>query len=641
VAKLTAGISGTSSHIIFVVRDDARPAPFLFQSSVTTYQAYNPWGGKSLYDFNSTGGRALKVSFNRPYVDEFGSGQFMAFWAGWENNMVRFLEREGYDVTYCTNVDTHAHPGLLATHKAFFSVGHDEYWSWEMREQVEAALASGVHLGFFSANTCYWQIRFEPSPADGAANRTIVCYKDSYAQDPYYTDGNPDHQRLVTGLWRAHPVNRPEETLIGVQYDFWPVQSEDLVIENASHWIFEGTGLRDGDRLPGLVGYEADRMFGNSPAGTVRLAHSPVNIDGAFAGYSDMTIYTAPSGALVFATGTIQWSWGLDDFRGGIVHPLVVNPVAQQIMRNLLARLAIAPKVKADTATSLTSSDTPAIVGQAITFTAQVTSSAGVPGGTVEFFDGTASLGAASLSNGSASITTSALGAGSHSITAVYRGNDDFNSSTSPALTITLSSRADTATSLESSNNYSNEGQEVTFTAQVTSSAGVPSGSVQFFAGTTLLGTADVRDGYAALTTSTLAPGIYSMTAVYQGNEDFKGSTSPALTQGVNAGPGKLGTYLELTSSANPSVYRKTVTFTAVVKIFLSTKLKPTGKIAFKAGGILIGVKSLDSKGQAKLSISNLRLGSHTIQTSYSGDSNFWDSEATLTQVVAVEREDD
>jgi len=343
LTKLTGSVSGKQSYIIFVVRDDARVSNHLFQSSVTTFQAYNSWGGKSLYDFNSTGGRAFKVSFNRPYDDGGGTGNFVNGVSGWEHNMLRFLEREGYDVTYCTNLDTHAQPNLLSSHKAFLSVGHDEYWSWQMRENVEAARDRGVNLGFFTANTCYWQIRLEPSATTGAANRTIVCYKD-YWRDPLYASGDPSNYRLVTTTWRDNPVNRPEDALVGVMYDYYPVDA-DMVIDAASHWVFAGTGLSSGDRLPGLVGYEADRLFANPPANIVRLAHSPVKADGV-TGYSDMAIYTAPSGATVFATGSIQWSWGLDDYTAGgyaksiayQFHAPRVSAAAQQITRNALAR---------------------------------------------------------------------------------------------------------------------------------------------------------------------------------------------------------------------------------------------------------------------------------------------------------------
>lgn len=329
LAKLTGVPSGNQSYIMFVVRD-ARRADLVFQSAVTTYQAYNNWGGKSLYGFNSTGGPARKVSFLRPYASAFGTGGYLF---DWEYNFVRFLEREGYDVTYTTNVDTHADASTLRRGRAWLSVGHDEYWTWEMRQHVEAAKSAGIHLGFFSANTCYWQIRFENQ------NRTIVAYKDAaLSSDPLATDGNPSNDHRVTTKFRDVPVMHPEESLIGVMY----VESQidgDIVIDNPSHWVFANTGLKKGDVLKGLLGYEVDAIVGAaSPPGLVRLAHSPfVNTRGQ-SGFSDMTIHTAPSGAIVFATGTIQWSWGLDSF-GSPDRVLRDSPAAKQITRNVLNRM--------------------------------------------------------------------------------------------------------------------------------------------------------------------------------------------------------------------------------------------------------------------------------------------------------------
>ena len=141
-AKLTAGTSGRQSYIIFVVRDDARASDYFFQCSVTTYQAYNIWGGRDLY--SSPQGR--KVSFDRPYTSGYGLGQFTLY----EFSLLRFLEREGYDVTYCTDVDTHESGSSLLSHRSFLSVGHDEYWSWQMRTNVEAARDQGVSLAFLS-----------------------------------------------------------------------------------------------------------------------------------------------------------------------------------------------------------------------------------------------------------------------------------------------------------------------------------------------------------------------------------------------------------------------------------------------------------------------------------------------------------
>jgi len=331
LARITGKPSGKQNHVIFVVREE-RKADLLFQSSVTTYQAYNNWGGKSLYAHNSNGAPAKKVSFDRPYALPSGPADFLI---GWEYDMVRWLEREGYDVTYGTNIDTHARPAMLRRVKAFLSVGHDEYWSWEMRANVEAARDAGIHLGFFSGNTCYWQIRLEDNL------RTIVAHKETALKtDPLALDADTTNDARVTSRWRDAPVSRPEEALIGVMSGESQIDG-DIVIDDASHWVFANTKLANGDRLRGLLGYEVDAIIGTqSPPGLVRLAHSPyVKITNTSrTGFSDMTIYTAKSGAIVFAVGTIQWSWGLDGY-GNAARSDRVNAAAQQITRNVLDRM--------------------------------------------------------------------------------------------------------------------------------------------------------------------------------------------------------------------------------------------------------------------------------------------------------------
>ncbi|MGH9351369.1 MAG: N,N-dimethylformamidase beta subunit family domain-containing protein [Terriglobia bacterium] len=334
LVKLTAA-SGKQSYIVFVVRDDARASDLLFQSSVNTYQAYNAWGGTSLYTKNP---RAYKVSFNRPYARGHGSGDFLQ----WEYNMVRFLEREGYAVTYSTDVDTHARGDLLLRHAGFLVVGHDEYWSWPMRDSVEAARDQGVGLGFFAANTCFWQVRFEPSPATGDPNRTMVGYKEyALTHDPLAASQDPSQQRLTTTMWRRRPVSRPEDALVGVMYD-WNLGAPDtdIVVQNTSTWLFEGTGLSDGDHLPGILGYEADRMFHHAPEGTWRAAHSPV-FNAGITRYADMTVYVTEACSAVVGTGTLRWSWGLDDFTTG--HPVRTHPAVQQITRNILKNFGALP----------------------------------------------------------------------------------------------------------------------------------------------------------------------------------------------------------------------------------------------------------------------------------------------------------
>lgn len=334
LAKLTASASGKQSYILFIVRDDLRQSDILFQTSVTTYQAYNHWGGMSLY----THPQAFKVSFNRPYQRGYGSGDFLF----WEYSLLRFLEREGYDVTYTTDVDTHARGHLLLRHKAFLSVGHDEYWSWQMRDNVEAARSAGVNLGFFGANICYWQIRFEPSLVTTELDRTIVCYKKKANRDPLASAADPQRRRFTTTQFRRPPVNRPENQLVGIMHESHRV-NRDIVIEDASSWVFQGTGLQKGDTLPGLLGYEVDRIFPQgTPPNIHRVAHSPYLVKGE-SRYGDMTYYEAPSGSTVVATGSMQWNWGLDE--SFTLHGRKFADQAVEIAtRNILRRFGALPR---------------------------------------------------------------------------------------------------------------------------------------------------------------------------------------------------------------------------------------------------------------------------------------------------------
>ena len=330
-----------ANFIVFVVRDDERPADILYQQSVTTYQAYNDYPsdgrrGKSLYGDSfgpptiAGNSRAVQVSFDRPYAND-GAGQFLE----WEIHFVRWLERSGYDVGYATDIDTHLNGARLLASKAFLSVGHDEYWSQEMFDAIERARDAGVHLGFFGANAAYWQVRFESSIENGPA-RTMVCYKSA--------DLDPVQGGTTTVKWRDPPVARPEQLLIGLQFGdiiaggFQGAYAA-YVVENTGHWVYAGSGLRDGDAIPGIVGYEADRY--DQGAGLpmqrdtswTRLSTSPYeNLAGP--AHANSAVYQAPSGAWVFAAGSIGWSLGLDSF-GDRAAP---DERLQRVTRNLLDR---------------------------------------------------------------------------------------------------------------------------------------------------------------------------------------------------------------------------------------------------------------------------------------------------------------
>ncbi len=342
LALLTGQQSGYQSYITFTVRDDAGASPYVFQIAVNTYQAYNAWGGKSLYPYNSTGGiRAYKVSFNRPYDDNYGAGQFFSY----EYNMVRFLESEGDNISYVTDVDVHENPNLLLSHNGDLMVGHSEYWSYQMRTNVLAARDAGVGLGFISSNDMYRQVRFEPSMQGGVADRTMVCYKD-YTIDPIYLAGDPSMYYLVTAsAWRNYPTNLPEDAVIGLMYQNDNVGPADIIIYDASSWLFNGTGLQNGSHITGLLGREVDHLYNDAttPPGIALLAHSPYTLSGgATVYYGDMTVYTVPSGATVYAAGTFYLSWGVDSYGGHST----VSPAVQQMMRNLLANfVAVKPPV--------------------------------------------------------------------------------------------------------------------------------------------------------------------------------------------------------------------------------------------------------------------------------------------------------
>src|SRR5437870_5017904 len=360
---LLTNAAGYQNYVMFVVRDGRR-APFLYQQSVITDQAYNNYpddghAGKSLYTFNSYGAntvagdpRAVKVSFDRPYTAH-GAGNL----PNWELELVWWLERTGYDVTYSTDIDTHANGGALLNRRGFISGGHDEYWSKQMFDAVEAARDAGVNLAFFGADVATAQVRVEASAA-GVANRVIVGYKDASI--------DPVQGPTTTVQWRQPPVNRPEQTLRGIQANLTFVRSNtDYVVTNSSHWVYAGTGFKDGDTVPGLVGYELDRFWPNFPPpnalSQTMLSQSPfTDVDGK-PNHANSSIYQAPSGAWVFSSGTMSWSWGLINFFANVADARI-----QRTTANILnAFLTGAPVVRTLRVTA------PATVtaGQAFTLT--------------------------------------------------------------------------------------------------------------------------------------------------------------------------------------------------------------------------------------------------------------------------------
>jgi hypothetical protein len=322
---LTSGpYRGEASTVFFVVR----PAPssrsaILVQVPVNTWQAYNEWGGKSLYGFNSTDlAAANRVSFDRPIAP---AGQWPIVW---EVPLIRFLEREGYDVTYQTDLDTHLRPGTLLDHRLVMTSGHDEYWTKEMRDAFEAARDAGTNLAFMGANAGYWQVRYE----DGG--RTMVGYKST--ADPVADPA------LRTILFRD--LGRPECELEGVMHQggFRHATDENLdyrptAAALADPW-FAGTGFDASSVVQDVVGREWDTVPGVPPSGCAPPTLRVLFHYSGPSGEASAVRYVAPSGARVFASGSLQFAWGLDTFateEEGHANP--PDPRLQQFMQNAIA----------------------------------------------------------------------------------------------------------------------------------------------------------------------------------------------------------------------------------------------------------------------------------------------------------------
>jgi hypothetical protein len=378
-ARVVSTAGAAASHIVFVVRNDASTSDIQFQTSDTTWQAYNRYGegGSSLYTGGPTTGplagigRAVKVSYNRPFTTRDYSPEDWVFNA--EYPMVRWLERNGYDVSYSTGVDSDARPAQILQHKTFLSVGHDEYWSGTQRANVEAARNAGRNLAFFSGNEVFWKTRWE----DG--HRTLVSYKETHAGEKI------DPQTSVwTGTWRdPRPFNpqggSPENALTGTIFTV-NEGTVTLQVPEAEGKLRLWRGTPVAGQTPGqtmslaadTLGYEWDEDLDNGarPAGLVQLSSTAAagiqklqdygSVYGAGSATHHLTLYRDTNGAgpdaLVFGAGTVQWSWGLDSAhdRGSASADVSM----QQAMVNLMADMGAQPATRqADLAAASPSTD--------------------------------------------------------------------------------------------------------------------------------------------------------------------------------------------------------------------------------------------------------------------------------------------
>ncbi|MDF2495328.1 N,N-dimethylformamidase beta subunit family domain-containing protein [Sphingomonas sp.] len=411
-------IGDATNQVPFVVRNDGVAADIVLQTSDTTWQAYNGWAGNNgkvgpnfygdpanMVDHEPVADpglgvqdRAYAVSYNRPLLTRDGGGAAAGaqdYLFGADYGAISWLEENGYDVSYISGVDTDRLGGdYLKNYKAFISVGHDEYWSGDQRLNVEAARDSGVNVLFWSGNEVYWKTRWETAiSADGTEYRTLVCYKETWA------NGNPnaapedyaniDPSNVWTGTWRdvrflaaqdengnyiaggtdPDPISGlypnchcAETTLTGQLFgpdgtgQFGGAIDVPASYGNLRFW--RDTLASDGqqDISAGILGYEWDVAPDdiNRPAGLIKLSETTLDWDAILVDQGNrtepgtathnLTLYRAESGALVFASGTVFWSWGLSDEHDSSPYEAnIESTVIKQFSVNMFADMGIQP----------------------------------------------------------------------------------------------------------------------------------------------------------------------------------------------------------------------------------------------------------------------------------------------------------
>lgn len=329
VLAVRAGGKGT--YIPLVVRSADARGRVAIVTSATTWQAYNEWGGRSLYtqvggDFS---GRSYAVSFDRPF-DGSGDGSMLRH----EAPVAEAAERAGIDVAWLTNIDVAQNPSVLDGAAGVVSTGHDEYWPADYRRGLEAARAGGSNLAFLGANSGYWRVRLEDTKLGEA--RLVVCYKDG-GIDP--RSGSPD----TTARWRDSPAAQPEVRLIGQQYDAFPVRGP-MVIRDPDFFLFRDLNVSRGKQYPGLVGTEIDRVYPGSdtPRPIQVPTLSPVTCRGVGT-WSTSSYYTTGSGSGVFATGTMDWVRAVAGPNSAYGITSESSRFAAKVTERLLAEMAKGP----------------------------------------------------------------------------------------------------------------------------------------------------------------------------------------------------------------------------------------------------------------------------------------------------------
>jgi hypothetical protein len=470
IGRLVRDDTGGANHMMFIVRDDAGGSDLLYQLSDTQWQAYNNYGGNSLYE-GSPAGRAYKVSYNRPFTVRGNSIYFRAWLFGEEYPMIRWLEANGYNVSYSSGMDTDRFGSHLLSHKVFISSGHDEYWSGNQRANVEAARDAGIHLAFFSGNESFWKTRWENSiDASNTPYRTLVSYKETHANAKI----DPQDPPTWTGTWRdprfSPPADggRPENALSGTIFmvnccDEPPfsivVPAEDGTMRFWRNTTVATQPAGGSVTLNGAqIGYEWDEDLDNGfrPAGLFRLSSTDVSVRNLLLDFGStyggpapathhLTMYKAPSGALVFGAGTVRWSWGLDgNHDQGSSTPDVR---VQQATVNLFADMGSQPgslQPGLVSATASTDTTPPAsfitpptgvVVGTPVTIAGTATDTGGVVGGVEVSVDG----GPWHPASGRSAWTHTWLPTRSGNINIRSRAVDDSGNLETPSIGVTVS----------------------------------------------------------------------------------------------------------------------------------------------------------------------------------------------------------
>ena len=357
IAKLSAPTG--ESDCLFVVLA-ARPQPLLAQLPTSTYEAYNAWGGDSLYPGGAdrvriTGtNQGVEVSYQRPYDSDTGAGQFFAR----DVAMIRFLERYGYPVSYTTGESVDQDPGQLAGHKAVIDFGHSEYWSQKQAAAFARTRDEGTSLLFLGSDTLAWRVRYARASRGasdrGAPDQTIIAYKQFAARDPdrktQPTGAFPDGGASLTGSAYLGCITPRLRELGPPTYDYYPwLPGPGL----RPSWLYAHTHMTSATEVFGIVGYELDTTTPATPPDTQVVGTGYAPCMGVEAGEprpgrgddrAQTTIYTEPSGAIVFNTGTLGWELGLEPVPSASPNaPRKPNPFVVAMTRNLLAHVLAIP----------------------------------------------------------------------------------------------------------------------------------------------------------------------------------------------------------------------------------------------------------------------------------------------------------